>query len=212
MPRPGQEAQGKWKMSRNSMWSVKEKQRKVQPGSEIRASQWEISKSGQKNHRTTGSGVFQSALREVEPWSILWKEELNIAIAPYIIVGKDGRSKDHRTAVEDLARRAGADEWVRVCRNSWREAHPTPALGQRRVGIGSFKLPPLRVHSSALSGGEPGIAIEHKGWQVGRTDGYGMGRGEDKLEPPGTSCTTLYSELRGLSLLSPRYSVSFNQL
>lgn len=71
--------------------------------------------------------MYQSGLREAEPWSILWNEEFHTEIA-----GRDGGRKDLKTGAEDLAKSPGFGVWVRVRRKSWRDTHPAPALGGRQ--------------------------------------------------------------------------------
>ena len=65
-------------------------------------------------------------------------------------------------------------------------------VGDRGRVIGSSRPPLLCLHSSALSGG-PSVAIEQKGWPLGRT---GMHSEEALLTP------TLHDGLQDLSLLA----------
>lgn len=121
--------------------------------------------------------------------------------------GQRWRRKGLKMGV-DLVKSPGAGEWLRVSRKSWSEALSTPALGLRVGVIGSWRLPSLWVHNSA-SGGGPGIALEHQGLQLARTDEYGGGRHKDKVEPTGTSCSTANNDLQDImaavSRLTPKY-------
>lgn len=100
--------------------------------------------------------------------------------------------------VEGLVKSPDAGEWVRVFRKSWSEAHSGPAL--RRGVPGPLRLMEMWVHGSAFGGG-PDIAIGYQGsiWE-GQID-MELGRGEEKLEPTGTACSTLSNDLQETKVL-----------